>query len=65
MKKLLKRLLCILGAVIVLLAVLAFAKAKLWGRPTGERPAQPARVELSYDEAISDGQVTDVEIAAH
>ena len=39
MKKLLKRLLCILGAVIVLLAVLALAKAKLWGRPTGERPA--------------------------
>ena len=65
MKKLLKRLLCILGAVIVLLAVLALAKAKLWGRPTGERPAQPARVELSYDEAISDGQVTDGEIAAH
>ena len=65
MKKLLKRILCVLGAAIVLLIGLAFAKAKLWGRPTEAREAQPARVELSYDEAMADGCITDEEIATH
>ena len=65
MKKGLKRFLCLLGAAVLLLAAGAFAKVKLWGRPSGERQAGPARVELSWDEAMADGAISDEEIAIH
>lgn len=65
MKKWLKRFLCLLGAALFLLAAGAFAKVKLWGRPSGERQADPPRVELTWAEAMADGRIFDEEIAVH
>lgn len=47
------------------LIVFLFAKAQLWGRWTVRKQALPDRVELTWEDAVADGELTPEEIAIH
>jgi len=66
MKKMIGRILKGLGLMLLAVLALTFLKAKLWGRWSfGPQEPMPARIELGWEEAMADGEISQEEIAVH